>query len=1254
MTASTNELDSEIDREQSYIDTLYARLDQLRERTTADLATVRRTAPSGTHQNRSERDAFAMLHEARLAQLMAVEDRLAFGRLDLTSGARRYVGRLGLSDDEQTQLLVDWRAPAARSFYQATAASPGDVVRRRHLATRERTVVGVEDEVLDLEHMDGDERATLSGEGALLAAIGSARTGRMADIVATIQGEQDRVIRSDLAGVLVVQGGPGTGKTAVALHRAAYLLYTHRERLARSGVLVVGPNSLFLRYIEQVLPSLGETGVVMSTPGELYPGVEGADGESPEVAALKGDRRMARVVSRAVRDRQRVPAEARRLTVDSYVIWLRPEVVAAARGRARRTRKPHNAARGGYLKDLLGHLAGELAEAMRTELTQDNRADLLDELRDSADVRRELNLTWMPLTPEQLLRELFSSPEMLADCSPDLSPAERSLLLRDRSTPWTEADVPLLDEAAELLGEDDSAARLAARRRAAERAADVGYAEASLRSSGAESGLPQVTAEMLAGRFADSGPSLTVAERAESDRTWAFGHVVVDEAQELSPMMWRLLMRRCPTRSMTLVGDVAQVGSAAGTSSWGDALDPYVHDRWRLEPLTINYRTPAAIMRIASDVLSRRRSVGADAPVGPRGRRSPHRHRHPRGPRHGRTPSAGRRACRRRRGRWGRGRRPPGRDRPRGRRRHPACTLAPLARDRHRRPGPDRAGLPRRRTHRPRGQRPRVRLGRAGRTGHDPQGIAPRRQRPLRRPHPAHAAATGADQRRPAGRPRRAPPHVTTRVAVAAPNTASVEAATAVAALGGGAVDAAIAALLVAMVNEPGVVSIDAGAFVTVWPSGGAEAVTIDGCVAMPGLGRTADDSPPDVREIETTYGGGVTMTVGLGSVATPGALAALDLAHARFGRVPWAEVVAPAAAVAEAGFTLGAASGYYLPHVRDSVYAWDAETAAALHDPDGRWVEAGSHMRVAGLGDTLAVVAAEGARTLYAGALAEVVTADMAARGGLVTAADLASYRPIERPALAVRCGPWELRTNPPPAIGGAVLAALLTLLGDRPRAAWTDEDVALLTDAQRTVLGYRRDHLDVATDREAAGLGLLDLVAGGGGRSPSTVHVSVVDSTGSACAITASSGYGSGASVPGAGIWLNNCLGEHELNRGQPPRPGERLASNMAPTVGRSDDGGVLAIGSPGADRITTALAQVLAAFANGRHDARAGDQRAAPARQPPRRRRRAGAHRGGAGHGTARPRPPGPTPPPALHVLRRGVGDVPRPVRTARRCG
>jgi DNA helicase IV len=598
VTSHTDELEVE----QSYVDLLYARLDELRARTTAELARIRREGPSGTHQNRSERDSFATLNEDRLAQLNAVEDRLAFGRLDLRGGTRRYVGRIGLFDDQQTQLLVDWRAPASRAFYQATAAAPLDVVRRRHLATRRRNVIGVEDEVLDLEQLDQEQRATLAGEGALLAAVGAARTGRMADIVATIQAEQDRVIRSELTGIMVVQGGPGTGKTAVALHRAAYLLYTHRDRLARTGVLVVGPNSLFLRYIEQVLPSLGETGVVMSTPGQLYPGVEGATGEAAEVAVVKGDRRMARVVSRAVRGRQRVPREVRRLAVEGYVVELRPEVVAAARGRARRTRKPHNAARTGFLKDLLDHLAGELATAMHTELTADNREELVGELRESPDVRRELNLAWMPLTPEQVLRELFASPEGLAGAAPELTAAERALLVRDPRAPWTVADVPLLDEAAELLGEDETAARLEATREAARRSAELGYARETLASTGAGGGL--VSAEVLASRFAESGPAMSVAERAESDRTWAFGHIVVDEAQELSPMMWRLLMRRCPARSMTLVGDVAQVGSAAGTSSWAEVLDPYVRDRWRLEELRVNYRTPAPIMELASGVLS--------------------------------------------------------------------------------------------------------------------------------------------------------------------------------------------------------------------------------------------------------------------------------------------------------------------------------------------------------------------------------------------------------------------------------------------------------------------------------------------------------------------------------------------------------------------------------------------------------------------------------------------------------------------------
>src|SRR3954447_18290064 len=239
----------ELDREQAYLTRLYSRLDELRDQTRARLAEVRRRGASGTPQNRSERDAFATLYEDRLAQLNAVESGLAFGRLDMRGGDRHHIGRIGLTDDRHDTLLVDWRAPVAEPFYRATPADAQGVVRRRHLRTRGRRLLDVEDDVFDLESMSDEDRATLGGEGALLAALTQRRTGRMRDIVETIQSEQDRVIRADLGGVLVVQGGPGTGKTAVALHRAAYLLYSHRDTLSRSGVLVVGPNAVFLRYI---------------------------------------------------------------------------------------------------------------------------------------------------------------------------------------------------------------------------------------------------------------------------------------------------------------------------------------------------------------------------------------------------------------------------------------------------------------------------------------------------------------------------------------------------------------------------------------------------------------------------------------------------------------------------------------------------------------------------------------------------------------------------------------------------------------------------------------------------------------------------------------------------------------------------------------------------------------------------------------------------------------------------------------------
>ena len=283
----------QIAAEQAHLDRLYQRIDELSASTEQQLGRVRSAGSQGTPQARSERDAFAQTLEQRLAQLRNVQDRLCFGRLDLLTGERHHIGRVGLSDEHQEKLLVDWRAPVAAPFYQATPAAPAGVLLRRHLTTRGRSVVGLDDEVMDLDAIDDEQRAALHGEGALMAAVRAPRTGRMGDIVATIQGEQDRIVRDELGGVLVVQGGPGTGKTAVALHRAAYLLFTHRQRLERSGVLVVGPGPLFLRYIEQVLPSLGESGVVMATPGTLFPGVEATGDDADDVAAVKGDARMA-------------------------------------------------------------------------------------------------------------------------------------------------------------------------------------------------------------------------------------------------------------------------------------------------------------------------------------------------------------------------------------------------------------------------------------------------------------------------------------------------------------------------------------------------------------------------------------------------------------------------------------------------------------------------------------------------------------------------------------------------------------------------------------------------------------------------------------------------------------------------------------------------------------------------------------------------------------------------------------------------
>ncbi len=591
--------------DQEFVDHVYGRLDDLRRRYRERLEEVRRQGASGSPQNRSERDAFATHYEDTLARLEQVENRLVFGRLDLADESRRYIGRIGIADDDHDSLLIDWRAPAARPFYQATAAQRGDVVLRRHLMTRGRRITGVEDELLDTEaDVEG-----LTGEGALFAAMAAAREGRMGDIVATIQAEQDEIIRSAVDGILVVEGGPGTGKTAVALHRAAYLLYTHRERLERSGVLVVGPSQVFLRYIEQVLPSLGESGVVATTLADLLADVPVTGREPEEVSAVKGRTVMAQVLRQAVRGIPRRLTETVVLDVDGEAVRLEPEDIRAAQERARRSARPHNVARRTYATAVLDAVARRWAEDKGLDLDSE-QGYLLQSLRESRDARREINLRWMPTTPEQLLRRLYADPELLARHGRGLSAADRRLLQRSPDAPWTAADLPLLDELAVLLGRlEDPQQERARRAREAEQAAAVEYAEHAIREDGIGGGL--VDAQTLASRFAAPGAALSIAERAAADREWTYGHIVVDEAQELSPMAWRALLRRNPSRSMTLVGDLDQRSGHRPARTWRELLGTAAHEHVRTAALTINYRTPAEVMRAAVRVL--RAAGGAHA-----------------------------------------------------------------------------------------------------------------------------------------------------------------------------------------------------------------------------------------------------------------------------------------------------------------------------------------------------------------------------------------------------------------------------------------------------------------------------------------------------------------------------------------------------------------------------------------------------------------------------------------------------------------
>jgi DNA helicase IV len=650
----------ELAAEQRYLDRAYGRLDEMRKaasRVAEGYSEVRR---GGTHQARLERDAAAAHTRRRLAALNIGNAPLCFGRIDLEGRQgedaqerpdddRFYIGRTSVTEADQTPLIVDWRAPVAEPFYRATGVEPMGVVRRRHFQTHGRELIGIDDEVFDAAAAD-EAGFTIVGEAALLAALDRHRTGRMGDIVATIQAEQDEAVRADLAGILVVAGGPGTGKTAVALHRAAYLLYTHRQRLASRGVLLVGPSPIFLRYIDEVLPSLGEEDVQLTTVAGLKPQLRARTAEPSAVAALKGDARMAQVIARALRDRERPLRDDVVIVLDGHVLRLRRADSGRIVERVRRRRGTHNERRPAVTRMVVDQLREQYRRSLVAAYERDMRridpdaalplspadaspdedelldvpvaaalargerapedweAELSARLRRTPEVRAALERMWPVLSGAELVHDLFSFPALIRSAAHGvLSRDESERLARPRSASvrevaWTPADVALVDEADALLGPPEAGRPRRRRRRRG--ASDRALEDAQRVVEELGLGSYTTAAEVVERYGGGAAPS---EDGVGEPRT--FGHVLVDEAQDLTAMQWRMVGRRCPSGSMTLVGDFGQASRPGALHDW-DAVRAQLpgDEPARVVTLSVNYRTPAEIMTLAD------RFVAAAAP----------------------------------------------------------------------------------------------------------------------------------------------------------------------------------------------------------------------------------------------------------------------------------------------------------------------------------------------------------------------------------------------------------------------------------------------------------------------------------------------------------------------------------------------------------------------------------------------------------------------------------------------------------------
>jgi hypothetical protein len=577
-------LEDEIAVEQIHIDRVYERLAEAERQARLLLAEGHRRGTVGNVGALVERDAMVYQAARRMQSLGREHEGLVFGRLDLADGQVRYVGRLGVRDADYEPLVLDWRAPAAGPFYRATAEQPLGVVRRRVIRCLGQRVVGLEDDLLDPDAVPDGMRVV--GDGALLAAVNRTRTGRMHDIVATIQREQDRAIRAPAGGVTTITGGPGTGKTVVALHRAAYLLYADRRRFEGGGVLIVGPSAVFMRYIERVLPSLGESSASLRAVGEVVDGVTATLRDEPADAAVKGSLRMRRVLSQAVRVVPVGAPERLRLTYRGQVLTLAARDLAAVRRAVLTRGAVHNRVRGRARERLIGALWQRLAPA--GEPPGPVPPEFAEHIADRNEFADFLDAWWPLLTPAAVLRGLADRGRLARCSSGVLAAGEVDRLAASWARPGLSGqDVALLDELRELLGRPPKPP-----------------AEPSLYELTGVAELSTVAERELA-------PPERAAREEDYER---YAHLIVDEAQDLSPMQWRMLGRRGQLASWTVVGDAAQSmwpDAAEAAQAREAALGRKARHEFRL---STNYRNPAEIFELAARVV-RRAVPDADLPL---------------------------------------------------------------------------------------------------------------------------------------------------------------------------------------------------------------------------------------------------------------------------------------------------------------------------------------------------------------------------------------------------------------------------------------------------------------------------------------------------------------------------------------------------------------------------------------------------------------------------------------------------------------